>query len=350
MAPSYLRMLEPGEAAPPKGVDQTGTYWQVGLCSRICSQCETGGAEWLPGGLSELEILARTGFVAVGLDGATLFFMKALPIDYRVRTHNGAKVVSETAKLFLSSLVEGEEFVATKKLNCWELVEKVLPSTEKLLLYGPPGTGKTWTATKAGNLDGQAVCSVTLHEDADANELRGHWIPEGNKFVWQDGIAIRAWRNGSRLVINEIDHASADVLSILLAILDDKDIARLTLPNGETITPHADFKVVATMNGKPSDLPPPLRDRFPLSIFINSIHPEALNSLSEDLRPLASKGVLVADEERRSSVRAWKAFDLMRSDLGEPVSAQACFGAQADDVINTLKLARGKEKEKASES
>ena len=33
---------------------------------------------------------------------------------------------------------------------------------------------------------------------------------DNQQFEWHDSIAIQAWRNGGRLIINEIDHASPD--------------------------------------------------------------------------------------------------------------------------------------------
>ena len=32
--------------------------------------------------------------------------------------------------------------------NCWELIEKVLGRSRRVLLFGPPGTGKTYSAVK----------------------------------------------------------------------------------------------------------------------------------------------------------------------------------------------------------
>ena len=76
---------------------------------------------------------------------------------------------------------------------------------------------------------------VTLHEDSSVAELLGHWIPKGTEFTWHDGVAIRAWREGVPLVINEIDLASGPVMTFLHSILDDEELAHQTLPNGETV-------------------------------------------------------------------------------------------------------------------
>src|SRR5207244_1607050 len=121
--------------------------------------------------------------------------------------------------------------------------------------------------------------------------LRGHFIPKGQEFIWMDGPALTAFRLGSRLVLNEIDKASGDALTFCHALLDDPGIARITLPTGETVIPHEDFHVIATMNGEPEDLPDALRDRFAVRIHIDKLHPEAVEALPKDLHKIARKGI-----------------------------------------------------------
>lgn len=62
--------------------------------------------------------------------------------------------------------------------------------------------------------------------------------------VWNDGVAVQMWKEGGRLVINEIDHAGQDVSSILHALLDDVEFAEMTLPNEEKeiVRPARDSK------------------------------------------------------------------------------------------------------------
>ena len=46
-------------------------------------------------------------------------------------------------------------------MDCWKLLEQVLPATSRVLLYGDPGTGKTYSANTLG-LNGQNVYQTTL--------------------------------------------------------------------------------------------------------------------------------------------------------------------------------------------
>jgi MoxR-like ATPase len=109
--------------------------------------------------------------------------------------------------------------MAKQNLPVWDLVGSVIEHSRTTLLHGPSGTGKSHAAHGA-DLGGRALYSVTLTPETPAAELRGHYVPVGSEFRWQDGPAIRAWREGARLVINEVDHAGGDALSFLLNCLD----------------------------------------------------------------------------------------------------------------------------------
>jgi len=221
--------------------------------------------------------------------------------------------------------------------NVWDLINKVIPQSRVTLLYGKPGTGKSFAAHNA-DLGGRQLFSVTMTPETPAAELRGHYVPQGSHFVWQDGPAIRAWRFGGRLVINEIDHAGGDALSFLLNCLDGQETACLTLPTGEMVKPAAGFQAVATMNGSPDELPAALRDRFPVCIEVDAVHPSALDTLPQDLRN-AALGSALADDERRISIRAWQCFAHLRDSVGAEAAAAAVFAKRAKDVLDSLKMA-----------
>ncbi len=224
--------------------------------------------------------------------------------------------------------------------ECWALFHDVVAFSDRILLYGPPGTGKTRCALKVGLAADQPTYSVILTEETPAAELRGHWIPSSSgHFVWLDGVAVRAWKTGGRLVLDEIDHASGDVMNFLMAIIDAQETGCLTLPSGETVRPAPGFSVIATMNGNPEQLPPALRDRLTVTIDIDAVHPDALAALPPHIRRAAMATALLP-KERKLSVRAWVHFAHLIQFVSELTAASAVFGRdRAKDVVDALRLA-----------
>jgi|TARA_Y100000114_G_C11663140_1_gene280015 MoxR-like ATPase len=226
------------------------------------------------------------------------------------------------------------------------MVSSVLGRSRRVLLYGPPGTGKTYSAVKQNapmNMEGKPnVFQITMTEDTAAANLEGFYKPNNSGgFEWHDGIAIQSWRNGGRLIINEIDHASPDAMTFLHAILDDQDIAMLTLNNDtkETVRPAEGFQVVATTNSPPESLPLALKDRFPVKIYVDSIHPKAMEQFPDEWHKVINDTTLIDDPEERISVRAWKEFfDLQEKGFKKSQAGRLVFGDKADELVDAITL------------
>jgi AAA+ superfamily predicted ATPase len=225
-----------------------------------------------------------------------------------------------------------------KQLTTWQVIEAVLPVSRRVLLYGPPGTGKTWAACKY-SLGERKTYVMTMTPEMSSAVLVGHYLPEGDKFTWHDGLAIKAWKEGARLIINEVDMCSGDCETILHAILDDPEIAGITLPTGEFVRPKDGFQAVATMNGEPQDLQQAVRDRFPVTISVMEPNPEAIAALPEDLRTFA-KETISKDKARNISIRVWAEYGKLRDVIDEDAALKSVFRERADDIRNMIKIAR----------
>jgi hypothetical protein len=92
-----------------------------------------------------------------------------------------------------------------------------------------------------------------------------------------------AMERGARLVIEEIEKTSDELLSHLLHVCDESQ-SRIVLPDETIVTPREGFHVVATSNVEDiSELPESLLDRFTIRIVVTELHPDAIASLPEDL-------------------------------------------------------------------
>ena len=216
----------------------------------------------------------------------------------------------------------------------WALVERVLGCklVRSVYLFGPSGIGKTYCAYHKGCL-GRGVYACTLTEETPASELRGTWLPKGEGLVWHDGPITRAMREGARLVLNELSHASDDVLAFLYPIIESPETARLTLPTNETLSPATGFTVVCTDNLPPDDLPPALQDRFETILEIEEPHPEAIARLSPDLRAAALRSFAL-ENDRRVSLRGWLMLERLRPELGLDDACTVVFGAERGSQLH----------------
>ena len=229
--------------------------------------------------------------------------------------------------------------------SCWcDLRDVIAAGIDRVLLYGPPGTGKTYAALHHGSHAAPAERLVCT-EDLTSGEITGTWMPvDENRWEWREGPAIRAWRGeagqGGRLVVDEVDRASGDALSTLLAITDSRESARWRNPETtEWVSPGPKFSVVMTSNiDDLGDMPAALMDRFAVAIRIDRPHPSAVASLSEDLRAPALAGSL-GPAGRRISLRSFYAFDDLRRHFGASRAAHLVFGpVGAVGVLDALAI------------
>lgn len=219
-----------------------------------------------------------------------------------------------------------------------DLLKRSLVVPTSVYVYGPPGVGKSYAARQAliaNGIKAEDIIQVTLSEDLTVQELIGHYVPMGNKFVFQDGPIVKAMKDGA-LIINEIQRASASVQDYLLGILDSEEVRQIDLISGDTITGHKGFRVIATSNSGPEELDEALTDRF--DAFINVTRPA--ESLVENLnRQLQGLGDFIdnsfeGDPHNAVSPRRAIAFlKLWRATGDQQAASEMAFGGRSSDVM-----------------
>jgi MoxR-like ATPase len=223
--------------------------------------------------------------------------------------------------------------------QCWRDLEDTIGSgLARVCLYGPPGTGKTYSALTYG-LDGRESYKIACVDDMTTAQIEGMWKPSRDGWSFHEGAAVKAWRTGGRLVIDEIDKASGDVLGALLAFCDSEASARWDHPDtNEIVRPAAGFSVIVTTNSHPTALAEALRDRFPVAIEVTEPHPVALAALPEWMREPA-RLLANANDEARVSLRAFQALAVMIESVGLERAAALVMPQHAGTITAAARIA-----------
>lgn len=117
------------------------------------------------------------------------------------------------------------------------------------MLYGRAGSGKTFLINQLARylscLDD--IVKIHLGEQTDAKLLLGTYT-SGEKpgsFQWRSGVLTTAVKEGKWVLVEDIDKAPTEVLSILLTLLEKRE---LSIPSrGEVIRAHSGFQLISTI-------------------------------------------------------------------------------------------------------
>ncbi|XP_062606102.1 midasin-like, partial [Saccostrea cucullata] len=123
-------------------------------------------------------------------------------------------------------------------------------SGNPVLLQGPVGCGKTslvqYLAQKVGRVGAPEFMKIQLGDQTDSKALLGtyHCTDIPGEFVWRAGILTRAVTEGHWILLEDVDYAPMDVVSILLPLLER---GVLSVPgHGDNVQAHPDFRMFAT--------------------------------------------------------------------------------------------------------
>ena len=150
-----------------------------------------------------------------------------------------------------------------------------------LILLGPSGSGKTSLVKELASRMGFADSLVTLHlgDQMDGKTLLGTYVCNENpgEFAWQPGVLVNAMQRGQWILLEDIDLASMDVVTIIAALAKN---GNLSIPShDEKMKMHTNFRLFATISRDTGDGERATRSAEFLLNFIDYVKIEALDNL-----------------------------------------------------------------------
>ncbi len=127
-------------------------------------------------------------------------------------------------------------------------VAEAIEHNERVFLYGPSGTGKSSLVRQIAAIVQRPVRRVSLNGETSVADFVGHWtVNESRQTVFVKGLLPQAMEHGHIVQLDECDAMQPEVGFVIQQVLEPKGHLLLT-DTGEEITPHTDFRLVATAN------------------------------------------------------------------------------------------------------
>lgn len=154
-----------------------------------------------------------------------------------------------------------------------------------VLIQGPTSAGKTSMIEYLAKRSGNKFVRINNHEHTDLQEYLGTYVSGADgRLAFQEGVLVKALREGHWIVLDELNLAPTDVLEALNRLLDDN--RELLIPETqEVVRPHENFMLFATQNpaglyGGRKVLSRAFRNRF-LELHFDDIPVDELNIILE---------------------------------------------------------------------
>lgn len=232
----------------------------------------------------------------------------------------------------------------TISIKWHDLLQTVINSKAagKVLLYGPPDTGKTTSAVNAAKAAGRPLYRLQCSCQQGIEDLLGTMELKAGETRFVPGPVPNALKSGGVLCLDEFDMRNPAQDSIYHSILDNSELASVTLPDGVVVPAAQGFTVIATMNGSPADLTPALLRRFDVCIYAGTPHPDALAELPEQVRLTLVQWAQAQPVPEFTGPRSVSAFRSAQrlvklAGLSTEQAAEVVFGkAMAKEIVSVL--------------
>lgn len=169
-------------------------------------------------------------------------FGDIFPADVGVRPFNVRERMEFTPQVRNNYVFELDDI---RLLLMWDSPR--VSYNKNLLLTGPKGCGKSELVFQFAARTGREVLRYSCHERTEFADLLGGMsiLPDGST-AFQDGPLTLAMRRGAIFMLDEVNAARPGTLIGLNGVLDGAE--SVTLPSGEVVRRHAEFRVAVTGN------------------------------------------------------------------------------------------------------
>ena len=169
------------------------------------------------------------------------------PTEHHVQGYPGSKHWVHSGEL---PIEEQPHYILTPFIrnNLENLVRATSTRQFPVLIQGPTSSGKTSMIEYLAKRTGHKFIRINNHEHTVLQNYLGTYVSGVDGHLqFQDGILVKALREGHWLVLDELNLAPSDVLEALNRLLDDN--RELLIPETqEVVRPHQTFMLFATQN------------------------------------------------------------------------------------------------------
>lgn len=173
-----------------------------------------------------------------------------------------------------------------------------------VLIQGNTSVGKTSLIKYIADLTGNKCVRINNHEHTDLEEYIGrHVLDQEGRLVYQEGILVKAMRDGHWIILDELNLAPSELLEALNRVLDDN--REIYIPETKlTVRANPSFMLFATQNPPESYsgrklLSRAFRSRFIEINFDEIPHDELENILHKrcEMPPTYAKDIVAVMKE-----------------------------------------------------